>query len=182
MRIITGSARGRKLKTPPGLEIRPTAELVKEAMFSAIQFEIEGRVVLDLFAGSGQLGLEALSRGALKAYFVDNSGDSVKIIRENIEHAGFAEQSQSVVRHMPAAAFLRGGTPEPIDIAILDPPYERGHLQKTLPLLAPCMSERGIIICEHEKGCALPESVGDLLERRQYKYGKTGVTIYKISD
>ena len=84
MRVITGSAKGRRLKTLPGLEVRPTIEGVKEAIFSIVQFEIEGAIVLDMFAGSGQLGIEALSRGAKKVYFVDNSAESVKVIRDNV--------------------------------------------------------------------------------------------------
>ena len=86
MRVITGSAKGRRLKTLPGLEVRPTIEGVKEAIFSIVQFEIEGAIVLDMFAGSGQLGIEALSRGAKKVYFVDNSAESVKVIRDNLKH------------------------------------------------------------------------------------------------
>ena len=94
MRIITGSQRGRKLLTLEGLHTRPTSEKVKEALFSIIQFEIEGRRVLDLFAGSGQLGLEALSRGARECVFVDNDRDAMRVIRQNAEKCGFTDRSR----------------------------------------------------------------------------------------
>jgi 16S rRNA (guanine(966)-N(2))-methyltransferase RsmD len=176
LRIITGSARGRKLITLEGLEVRPTKDNVKEAMFSAIQFEIEGRVVADLFAGSGQLGLETLSRGAKKCYFVDLSAGSIKVIRKNIEHTGFADKS--VVKNGSAVGFLRTLT-EKLDIAILDAPYDHGHLQKVLPVLIPKMSEVGVVVCEHEVGCRLPEEIEDFAVSKRYKYGRKGVTIYR---
>ena len=88
MRVITGSARGRKLLEPEGMAVRPTTDMVKEAMFNIIQFDIEGRRVLDLFAGTGQLGIEALSRGAAEAVFVDESAKSLKLVRTNLERCG----------------------------------------------------------------------------------------------
>ena len=94
MRVITGTARGRKLIAPEGLDVRPTKDSVKEAIFSAIQFEIEGSVVLDLFSGSGQLGIEAVSRGAKKAYLVDSSQNSIKFIKQNVAHVGFESQCE----------------------------------------------------------------------------------------
>ena len=90
MRVITGTARGRKLREPKNMDIRPTTDKVKESLFSIIQFDIEGRRVLDLFAGTGQLGIEALSRGAKSVTFVDQSNDAIAIVRENLEHCGFA--------------------------------------------------------------------------------------------
>jgi 16S rRNA (guanine(966)-N(2))-methyltransferase RsmD len=176
LRIITGSARGRKLITLEGLEVRPTKDNVKEAMFSAIQFEIEGRVAADLFAGSGQLGLETLSRGAKKCYFVDLSAESIKIIRKNAEHTGFTEKS--VIKNGSAVGFLRT-LAEKLDIAILDAPYGHGHLQKVLPVLIPKMSDVGVIVCEHEDDCRLPETIEDFAVSKRYKYGRTGVTIYR---
>ncbi len=90
MRVITGSARGRRLKTPEGMDIRPTTDNVKESVFNILQFDIEGRRVLDLFAGTGQLGIECLSRGAREAVFIDQSRDAVRIIRENLKTCGFS--------------------------------------------------------------------------------------------
>ena len=102
MRVITGTARGRKLIAPEGIDVRPTKDSVKEAIFSAIQFEIEGSTVLDLFAGSGQLGIEAVSRGAKKAYLVDSSQNSIKFIKQNVSHVGFDSQCEIV--NMPNSA------------------------------------------------------------------------------
>lgn len=158
MRVITGSARGRKLVTVEGTEIvRPTADSVKEAIFSAIQFEIEGRTVLDLFAGSGQLGIEALSRGAAECWFVDSAAQSIRAVRENVAATGFEDKAH--IMSMPFSAFLKS-TNATFDVAVLDPPYNRDLLRKALPLLVPKMSERGVIVCEHEKECVLPREEG----------------------
>ena len=142
MRVITGSARGRKLVTVEGTDVvRPTADSVKEAIFSAIQFEIEGRTVLDLFAGSGQLGIGALSRGAAECYFVDSAAVSIKAVRQNVESTGFEDSSH--IMNMPFSAFLKS-TRATFDIAILDPPYNYKLIQKALPLLTEKMSGRGV--------------------------------------
>ncbi len=176
MRVITGIARGMRLKTPEGMDVRPTAEKIKEAMFSIVQFDLEDAVVLDLFAGSGQLGIEALSRGASKAYFVDSSPVSIGIVRENLKHTKLEENA--VVCNMPNSAFLRT-TPVKFDIAFLDPPYEKRLIQRSLPALAEKMSENGIIVCEHEKDCRLPEQVGDFEISKTYRYGQISLTVYR---
>ena len=184
MRVITGSARGRKLITVEGTDIvRPTTDRVKEAIFSAIQFEIPGAVVLDLFAGSGQLGIEALSRGAAECHFVDNAAPSVKAVRANIEHCGFSEVSH--VHSMPFSAFLKSARCE-FDIALLDPPYERKIIQKALPLLAPKMSEHGVIVCEHESECVLPQKIENEAENcfqlvKLLRHGNISMSIYRRS-
>lgn len=105
MRVITGTARGRKLLEPSGMDIRPTADVVKEAVFNIIQFDIEGRRVLDLFAGTGQLGIEALSRGAAECVFVDEGAKAVKLVRENSPAASCRAVS---CRRMPSRACLVG--------------------------------------------------------------------------
>lgn len=176
MRVITGSAKGRRLKTLPGLEVRPTIEGVKEAIFSIVQFDVEGAVVLDMFAGSGQLGIEALSRGAKKVYFVDNSAESVKVIRDNLKHTGLEENA--VVCNMANNAFLRGAK-EKFDIAILDPPYNHKLLHKTLPQLVEKMAENGIIICEHERETSLPERFGEFGVSKVYRHGRATLTAYR---
>lgn len=177
MRVITGSARGRKLITVEGAElVRPTTDRVKEAIFSAIQFEIEGAVVLDLFAGSGQLGIEALSRGAEKCYFADNAAASIKAVRSNIESTGFSDKAQIV--NMPFLAFLKS-TRETFDIALLDPPYGKRLIQKALPQLTEKMSKCGVIICEHEKECVLPAAVDSFALVKVLRHGGTSVSIYR---
>lgn len=177
MRVITGSARGRKLITVEGADlVRPTTDRVKEAIFSAIQFEIEGRTVLDLFAGSGQLGIEALSRGAAECYFADSAAQSIAVVKKNVEHTGFSEQSHIV--NMPFSAFLKSAKTS-FDIALLDPPYERRLIQKALPLLIPKMNDGGVILCEHEKDCVLPRSLNGWEIAKVLRHGTTSVSVYR---
>ena len=176
MRVIAGIARNRKLNTLDGEDVRPTIERTKEAMFSAIQFEIEGTDVLDLFAGSGQLGIEALSRGANSATFVDSSKQSVDVVRQNVSSVGF--DSQAKIVNTLAQTFLKT-TPEKYHIAFLDPPYSKGILQEILPDVEKIMAPGGIIVCEHPYGEEMPESVGRFVNKRSYKYGKVAVTIYR---
>ena len=177
MRIITGSARGIQLETLEGEAVRPTTEKTKEAIFSAIHFDIEGARVLDLFAGSGQLGLEALSRGAVKAVFTDSSAEAIETVKRNVKKTGF--EKQSVICRIDYSQFLRG-TREIFDIAFLDPPYASGILPDAILKTAGHMSDSGIIVCEHPSDAIIPEKAGKLSVYRRYKYGKViNVTIYK---
>lgn len=176
MRVITGSARGRALKTLEGDDVRPTTDRVKEGVFSAIQFDIEGRKVLDLFAGSGQLGIEALSRGAEAAVFVDTQKNSAAVVKENLAKTGFTEKSS--VFQTDAFSFLRM-TDKVFDIVFLDPPYSTGLLQKALTALNGHVSAGGIVVCEAPYGEELPEQDGNLIKQKTYKYGKISITIYR---
>lgn len=176
MRIISGSAKGRRLTSLPGLDVRPTSDKVKEAVFSAIQFDIEGRRFLDLFAGSGQMGLEALSRGAASAVFVDSSQESLKVLKENVAACKFEDRSKIV--RSDALSYLTM-TNETFDIAFLDPPYKAGLLDKSLILLSEKMSNYGIIICEHPSEVSLPDEVAQFKVFKKYRYGKINVSTYK---
>ncbi len=176
MRVITGTARGKRLITAEGLDVRPTPERVKEALFSAIQFDIEGRTFLDLFAGSGQMGIEALSRGAEFAVFADVSSNSVEIINSNIKNTGFEGKSK-VIRGDYSAVSM--GLDIDFDFVFLDPPYSAGLLEKALLKVQPRVKETGIIICEHPKEQSLPAECGDFEIKKQYKYGKVYLTFYK---
>lgn len=179
MRVITGEARGKRLRTLEGLDVRPTTDKVKEAIFSIIQFDLDGAKVLDLFAGSGQLGIEALSRGAQSCVFVDKNRSSVAVIKENVESCGFSERSR--ILNMSAEDYLRAAPNA--DIALLDPPYSNGLIERVLPLLEPKMNPDGIVVCEHEAGLSLPERVGKLLRKREYSYGKNvALTTYTVSE
>lgn len=179
MRVITGSARGKKLFSPEGLETRPTSDMVKESIFSIIQFDVAGASVLDLFAGSGQLGIEALSRGAEHCVFVDENIKAIEIVKQNLNHTGFMSKSR-VVR-MDSIDFLKCAK-KGIDIALLDPPYNMGILQKALPLVENIMSENGIVVCEHEAKLELPQEVGRLQKAKSYRYGKIELTVYRTPD
>ena len=176
MRIITGTARGRRLSAPEGRDVRPTPERVKEGLFSALQFDIEGRRVLDLFAGSGQLGLEALSRGARSAVFVDSSDESVKNVRKNIELTGFTDKAQVFLSDYAAFA---ASSRDIFDIAFLDPPYSAGLLMPALKAVLPLMSDYGVIVCEHPPEIIPEQSAGGFSIRRSYRYGKVAVTVYR---
>lgn len=175
MRVITGSARGRKLKTLLGDSVRPTADKVKEAMFSIIQFELEGSRVIDLFSGSGQLGIEALSRGAKSAVFVDASRASVDMTEENLTVTGLQQYARVYCSDAPLFLERDGGE---YDIAFLDPPYKAGIMMKTLEVLLPHLSERGIAVCETAREEVLPDSFGGFCSHR-YQYGKSALTVYR---
>lgn len=179
MRVITGAARGRRLFSPVGRDVRPTTEVTKEAMFSILQFELQGARVLDLFAGSGQLGIEALSRGAKSCVFVDNARASQELVRKNLEHTGLAQGAR--VAGTDAKSFL-AGCREEFDIALLDPPYSQGLIEEVLPLLAEKMSAAGVILCETDKREELPEMAGSLPLYRTYRYGKSKLTVYRRRD
>ena len=175
MRVITGTARGRRLKEPVGLETRPTADRVKEGIFSSIQFELEGRRVLDLFGGTGQMGIEALSRGAAHATFVDLRKEAVGIIRENLSLTGFSDRATVVQGDY--LAFLTGCR-EKFDLVFLDPPYASGFLEKALETIAAIdiVSENGIIVCESAQETVLPELPAPYAVGREYRYGKIKLT------
>lgn len=177
MRVITGSARGRKLKTLEGGDIvRPTTDKVKEAMFSIVHFELEDAVVLDAFAGSGQLGIEALSRGAKQAYFLDESKKAAEAVKENLKTTGLFDRS--VVLNADTFAFV-SNTQEKFDIVFADPPYKKGLTQKLLPLLSACCASGALVVCETDFTEELPETAGDLQKHREYKYSKTKLTTYR---
>ena len=143
MRVITGSARGRRLITLEGEDIRPTTDKVKEAVFSSIQFEIEGRSVLDLFAGSGSLGIEALSRGAKKAVFCDLSRQAVGVINKNLENTRI--DSFSTVINTDGISYLRT-TREKFDIIFMDPPYRKQLIDKAMQYAHDVMNSGGVIV------------------------------------
>ena len=179
MRVITGSARGRVLQTLPGDDVRPTVERVKEAVFSVIQFEIEGRRVLDLFGGSGQMAIEALSRGALHATILDTNRRSIEVIRQNLAATGFTDRA--TLLQADAVTFVRNCR-NVFDIAFLDPPYGAGLLQKVLPELSSRMAQGGVILCESPVDETLPEEIGAYRIFRTYRYGKTKITAYRDTD
>lgn len=175
MRVITGSARGRKLLAPEGLDTRPTTDLVKEAICSAIQFDLPCARVLDLFAGSGQLAIEALSRGAAHATLVESNRKAFQVIQQNITACGFSDRAQLLCTD--AQAFLLRCL-ETFDIAFLDPPYGKNILPEILPMLIPHMQKNGILVCEHEPDLKMPAKIANFDLKKQKKYGKIFVTIY----
>ena len=179
MRILTGVARGRKLLAPEGTDVRPTAEITKEAVFSAIQFEVAGARMLDLFAGTGQMGLEAISRGAKSVVFVESGRPSLEALRANIAACGFEQQCR--VAAMDVLRFLEADGGE-YDIAFLDPPYSQGLAQAVLPLVAQRMSPGGVILCETHRQEEMPQEAGKFRWMKARRYGKAMVHTYRIPE
>lgn len=175
MRVITGTARGRKLEQLVGEDVRPTTDRVKEAVFSIIQFDIEGRRFLDLFAGSGQMGIEALSRGASAAVFVDNRRESAAIVKRNLQTTGLSGSARVI--QMDSVSYL-GSCREKYDFLYLDPPYGTGLLQAVLAKAESVMNETGLILCESPVTEELPLELLEFVRYRQYKYGKIKITSY----
>ena len=178
MRVITGTARGRRLKELQGMETRPTTDRVKEGLFNIIQFDIEGRRVLDLFAGTGQLGIEALSRGAAHATFVDQRRDAVALIRDNLRITELSDQARVVQGE--SLAFL-GSVREKFDLVFLDPPYGGDLLEKALETVVQfdILSGHGIIICESYVDTQLPPVAPPYSLHRTYRYGRIKLTVYR---
>ena len=174
MRVITGSARGRRLKTPEGMDIRPTTDNVKESVFNIIQFDVEGRRVLDLFAGTGQLGIEALSRGAAEAVFIDKDREAVKIVKENLKACGL----RAAVRQEDALSALR--REEKFDLIFVDPPYDAGLYGPVLESIKTVdkLTDGGIIICEARSTEPLPDLAAPYGKRKEYRYGKVKIAVY----
>ena len=178
MRVIAGQARGIQLKTPEGMLTRPTSDRVKEALFSILNFDLPGARVLDLFAGTGQLGIEALSRGASAAVFVDERDAACGLVKENLKRTGFLQQS-TVVR-ADYQNYLRHCN-EKFDIILLDPPYSEVFLENSLKIITEIdiLQSGGIIATEYPFGKVLPESICEVYRSKVYKYGKTALTILR---
>ena len=156
MRVTTGLARGRTLVAPQGMDTRPSSDMTKQAVFNIIQNYVEGCTFLDLFAGSGQMGIEALSRGAKHAVFVDAASKAVEAVRANLK-----------------------STTTRFDIVFLDPPYQQKIIDAVLPMVVGQMAPQGIILCETERNEQLPESAGDYEIAKTYFYGKAKITAYR---
>lgn len=174
MRVISGKVRGKRLKEPSDYEIRPTTDMVKESLFNIIQFDIEGRRVLDLFAGTGQLGIECLSRGAADCTFVDTSADAVSLVKSNLNTCGLTAR---VVRDDSLSFLKRGGS---FDLILIDPPYATELVEKALDIIysVDILSEGGIIVCECPREKILPEMPSPYKKIKEYRYGRVKLTTY----
>jgi len=201
VRIISGTARGRKLKEPVGFDIRPTSDMVKESVFNIIQFDIEGRRVLDLFAGTGQLGIEALSRGAESVVFVDSKPEAAKLIKENLKLCGFSEKA--AVHTRDALRFLEDGSgygagrgqnsgaegrpadrmrpTGAFDLIFIDPPYDTLLFGKSLQRIIKFdkLSTNGIMICETKIDSVAPAVSPPYSLQKEYRYGSVKILRYE---
>ena len=179
MRVISGTARGRRLREPSGTDIRPTGDMIKESVFNIVQFDIEGRQVLDLFAGTGQLGIEALSRGAGGAVFVDSSPEAVILINKNIELCGFS--ASSAVYRRDALAYLEYcGS---FGLIFIDPPYGTALAEKALRRIIEFdkLDTNGIIICETKADRPAPAVSPPYYLHKEYIYGSVRIIRYEYS-
>ncbi len=178
MRVITGTAKGVTLKTPEGMQTRPTSDRVKEALFSAIQFDLPNASVLDLFAGTGQLGIEALSRGAKYGTFVDMRREACQLIQENLRRTNLTQKAG--VTQSDYLSYLKRAK-GPFDIIFLDPPYAEVFLETALKMISEIdiLANSGIIVTERPVGKELLCDFPSLERSRDYKYGNTLITIFR---
>ena len=182
MRIITGKAKGKKLSTLEGLDTRPTSERIKGAIFSSIQFDIENRHVLDLFAGSGQMGLEALSRGASRAYLVDRGRGAYDIIKKNIEKSRLSEGCVALCEDSLSFLKKQSGI-EKFDIVFLDPPYATNLIDEAVSLLfeKDLIKETSYIVCESDRFDILSEENSNKFETiKTMKHGIAHISVLKV--
>ena len=178
MRVIAGTARSVPLLTRDGLDTRPTTDRVKESEFNIIQFDIEGRTVLDLFGGSGQLGIECLSRGAKEAVIVDESSEAIRIIKENLRRTKLTEKAQVI--QADYLSYLANCTKH-FQLIFLDPPYKENFLENALKRISEIdiLSSGGIILCEHPSDKTVFADYPGLNRGRSYRYGKTALTVFR---
>ena len=178
MRVIAGTARGTKLTALPGEDVtRPTIDRVKEAMFSSLQFSLPGARVLDLFGGSGQLGIEALSRGAEHCTFVEQDRAAAAVIIANCKAARVFKQAR--VQLGQAELFLTSAPAGQCHLGLRDPPYPQGTMEQIRPQVDRVTAPGGIVLCESELSASLPDECGGLRKIRQHRYGKVLVTRYE---
>ncbi|MBU5677374.1 16S rRNA (guanine(966)-N(2))-methyltransferase RsmD [Alkaliphilus sp. MSJ-5] len=184
MRVISGKARGHALKAPQGLNTRPTADRVKESIFNIVQSKLYGSIVIDLFAGSGNLGIESLSRNASKAYFIDNNKNSIQSIRENLKKTNLG--NSSIVIQMDVLSAIKKLSTQGVkaNIIFLDPPYSKGFVAPTLEDIFSfeILQSDGIVVVEHNKTDEIPESVHNLQKYRTNNYGDVAVSFYELRE
>ncbi|WP_134213115.1 16S rRNA (guanine(966)-N(2))-methyltransferase RsmD [Pelotomaculum propionicicum] len=183
LRVISGSAKKRRLKSPRGMAVRPTSDRVKEALFNITGSRIPGCFFLDLFAGTGSIGIEALSRGASSVVFIENNSRNIQVIRENLKSTGFTEKARLICQALPPALNALGREGLKFDLIFLDPPYLKDFETSTLAAVAAnsLLKTEGRVIVESSKKCVLPGRVANLEMSRQEKYGDTLLSFYQIN-
>ncbi len=182
MRVISGTARGMKLQTPKGMSTRPTTDRVKESMFNIINFRIRESRVLDIFAGSGALGIEALSRGAHSCTFVDSSRESIGIINENLQKARLDGRADVVASKVELA--LSKLSNEKFDMIFMDPPYCKGFIEPVLESIVDnnVLDSDGIVVVEHDSSDKTPQNIKTLVKSDERTYGGTTISFYELED
>lgn len=180
MRIIAGAFKGRRLYAPKDRRVRPTTDKVKEAIFSMIAAYLEDAVVIDLFSGTGNLGLEALSRGARRCYFGDKSRESMELTRQNIAYCRQEERAKTILGDFQ---YVLGKIPEKADLIFLDPPYKQGMLYDCFDRISELslLSDEGIIVAEHGADEPLEDELAGYSKLKEKTYGTISISIYGIS-
>jgi len=181
MRVIGGAARGRRLRVPKGQTVRPTAARVKESLFNILPRDLSGVRVLDLFAGSGNVSIEALSRGAEKTILIDESSRSTAVIRDNLERLGLSERAQIWTTPVLRALKKLAQSEQRFDLIFLDPPYNKGWVEASLKAIAQCdlLSDSGTVVVEHSLREAVKAGYGNLVLNDQRRYGDTLLSFFK---
>ncbi len=178
MRVIAGIYKGRKLEAPLDMSVRPTTDKVKEALFDIIMADVPGAVFCDLFAGSGAIGIEALSRGAEKCWFCDADRMSIRLVKANLRTCGIGDEARIVTGDYKKT--LRKIT-DKVDIFFIDPPYESGVYESCLSQIEilDLLTDDGIIITEHDSRTEIAEETDTLEKVRDHRYGKTVLSVYR---
>jgi 16S rRNA (guanine(966)-N(2))-methyltransferase RsmD len=181
MRIISGTSKGRRLATLKNNIIRPTSDRVKESIFNIVGKEVEGKIVLDLFAGTGNLGIEALSRGAKSVLFVEKSRQALRLIKKNLSQCGMEGHSDILPKDVYRAIGILKQRGKPFDLILMDPPYEQGLIQKTLKKLDSegIYHKDSILVIEHDRREPLPDVTGKWDLFRQRRIGNTVISFLK---
>ncbi len=177
MRVVSGERRGKKLLAPEGLITRPTTDRVKEAVFDIIQFHVKEKHVLDLFAGSGQMGIEALSRGAYSCVFCESDKKAFSVVSKNVSACGFSERAELICGDGLSAIAKMGK--KRFDIIFLDPPYESDLMEKALVKICALdlLKDDGIMVCEVPRGRNVTAISAPYTVKKEYNYGKTSVVL-----
>ena len=178
MRVIAGKYKGRKLESPENYDIRPTTDKAKEALFSILMNDVPGSRVLDLFAGTGSLGIEALSRGASECVFADHGRQATALVRQNLASCGVQEQARVMTGDYRKVLSSLNGS---FDIILMDPPYGRDLLPEAFELIRrqDLLAEGGVIVCEHRKEEELPEEIEGYIREKERRYGIVKLSIYR---
>lgn len=184
MRIITGIAKGRKLKAPEGLDTRPTADRVKQSLFNIISSRIIDSDVLDLFAGTGNLGLEALSQGAKACTFIEFNKTTYKVLKENIEALSFKDKAETYSEDAVTVLRMLNKKNKIFDIIFLDPPYSKGLIELSVAEIEKLglLNKEGIIVSEYDINDTIPDRIGKIVNNRTVRYGRTKVSFWSWED
>ncbi|UCD84144.1 MAG: 16S rRNA (guanine(966)-N(2))-methyltransferase RsmD [Deltaproteobacteria bacterium] len=183
MRVIGGSCKKKSLKTLRGMELRPTPDRIREAIFSIIVDELPDSNVLDLYAGSGTLGIEALSRGAKDAVFIENHLEAIRVLKKNLESCQLVNRGMVIRRRVETAIRLLGGKRKIFDLIFLDPPYEKDLVGKTLKALSSSsiLKPGSLVVVQHSRRETIPEALGRLVFTDQRRYGETLISFFRAN-